>query len=269
MIKRFLKQLNKVLVISVALITFVLPSLYLFVMIFMDNSDLTRVPFQFFPSKFYLGNFFTVFQELPVLVLLCNTLFVCAITCFISGFISIIIGYTIFKVNTKLSKCCVLFLFVLVLLPTEIFVLTWLEYVGYLNLFNTLFALTLPNLVSPFCCLIAYNEIKAIPENVWRSLSLETSSSFCICFKFVFRHCLGNFKSIFVYISMFCWESFMWPLLVNYSLDKLNLTAALTRFMNLHGTNNAVLITASLLFSIPYTILIIPTLIAKKTREDK
>lgn len=231
-------------------------------MLFRSNSDLNSIPFRLLPSELYFGNVSQVFQTLPVAILFFNTLFVCAVTCFISGTISIVVGFCIYYSGPIVSKFSIAFLFALTLLPTESFILIWLEYVGALNLYNTLLALTMPNILSPFCCLISYNQICSIKENVWKSLSLETESRGYVFFHFIIRHCIGKFKIIFVYLCMFCWESFMWPLLTNYSINKLNLTAAITRFMDLHSSNNAVLITASLLFTLPYAIVAFPVIIS-------
>ncbi len=253
-----MKLKNKISHIFIWMLTilfFILPIFITILTTLKSNTEFTMVPRTIIPNEIYLGNFLNVFKKMPFLSLFANTIFLCLASGIISITISIFLGYILAYKEFKGKKLLVLFVILNLIIPTEIYMSTWLKYIGIIGLYNNLLALLLPFLFSSFGILFMWKVFKNIPTNIITILKLECKNDFEIVRRFLITYIFEDLKILFIYLSLFCWESFMWPILVNYSTKKLTLTSGLSQFMGAYYIDMPLLITATLFSTLPYIFL--------------
>lgn len=250
--KKWNKNKTFILITTLYIILFFIPFLIAVLTSFKTNSEFSMVKFQILPQHFTLENYINAIIKIDYLTSLSNTILVSALSTFIVTIISIVIGYTLTFIPFKLKKIIIFILILQIIIPFEIIILPWLDIASRLNLNNTLIILIVPQIISSYGILFMANIFKSIPKNSVKALRMETGNHSKIVRHFILPSSRIHIKVLSLYIILFCWEEFTWPLLVNYSQNKLTLTPTLTRLMSNYVPNYPLYIAASLLITIPF-----------------
>lgn len=150
-------------------------------------------------------------------------------------------------------------IFVLVLsvlmVPGQIFLIPQYRIVQSLGLLDTIPALFLPNLFSAFGTFLLRQFFMSLPKELEEAALLDGCNRFQIFGKIMLPLTKAGIVSLVIFTAKFAWNDFMWPLIVNTSMDKMTLGPALSTLQGQYTTKYPMQMAGAVMAVIPIIVL--------------
>ncbi|MBR1572520.1 MAG: carbohydrate ABC transporter permease [Lachnospiraceae bacterium] len=179
--------------------------------------------FSFLPGGHFLKNFSNVINDakLPILTGLKNSLIVSTCAAVLSCYFSALTAYGLYAYDFKLKKAAVVFILLILVMPTQVSALGFIQLITKINLMDTLFPLFLPSIAAPAVFYFMYSYMQSsLPMELLEAARIDGCSEFKTFNKIVLpimKPALAV-QAIFVFVSN--WNNFFMPALVISSNDK-------------------------------------------------
>jgi putative aldouronate transport system permease protein len=198
-----------------------------------DNSSILRDGYHLFPKVFSLGGYTTVFTfPQRVINAYSVTLFTTVVGTTIGLLCITMAGYVLqrkdFKYRNKLS----FFIYFTTMFGGGL-VPWYILITKYLNLTDSLWALTLPQLMNPFLIILMKSFMRSvIPDEVIESAKMDGANDFTIFYRIVIFLAMPGIATIGLFLAIGYWNDwFMTSMFIN-DTDKYQLQFYLYNFIN-------------------------------------
>lgn len=166
------------------------------------------------PSSPTLENYKTAFSAVPLGGYFANTLIFTLATTAIMLFVTVLAAYAFARLEFK-GKDLVFTLFLaLMMIPTELVVITNYVTVTELDLRNTFAGLILPSVTSVFYIYLLKENFAQVPDELYYAAKVDGTSDFKYLFKVMMPICKPTIVTITILKVIECWNSYVWPRLV-------------------------------------------------------
>ncbi|MBO6154797.1 MAG: carbohydrate ABC transporter permease [Lachnospiraceae bacterium] len=179
--------------------------------------------FSFLPGGHFQKNFLNVINDakLPILIGLKNSLIVSTCAAVLSCYFSALTAYGLYAYDFKLKKAAVVFILLILVMPTQVSALGFIQLITKINLMDTLLPLFLPSIAAPAVFYFMYSYMQSsLPMELLEAARIDGCSEFKTFNKIVLpimKPALAV-QAIFVFVSN--WNNFFMPALVISSNDK-------------------------------------------------
>lgn len=179
--------------------------------------------FSFLPGGHFQKNFLNVINDakLPILTGLKNSLIVSTCAAVLSCYFSALTAYGLYAYDFKLKKAAVVFILLILVMPTQVSALGFIQLITKINLMDTLLPLFLPSIAAPAVFYFMYSYMQSsLPMELLEAARIDGCSEFKTFNKIVLpimKPALAV-QAIFVFVSN--WNNFFMPALVISSNDK-------------------------------------------------
>ena len=153
-----------------------------------------------------------------------------------------------------LTDAYVLVLSVL-MVPGQIFLIPQYRIVQSLGLLDTIPALFLPNLFSAFGTFLLRQFFMSLPKELEEAALLDGCNRFQIFGRIMLPLTKAGIVSLVIFTAKFAWNDFMWPLIVNTSMDKMTLGPALSTLQGQYTTKYPMQMAGAVMAVIPIIVL--------------
>lgn len=200
-------------------ILFISPIILGLLFSFQTEEELMSVPLHLIAENPTLKNFIEVFQKIPLLSYLKNSLIVCAgaITGQIIFADLAAYGFTYFDFPGKK------FLFTLVLgsmmIPGEVVVITNFVTVQNLNLTNTYLGLMITSLIGGTSIFMMRQYYMTLPKDYREAAELDGCGDISFLFRIATPLALPTISSLAIYLFVSIYNAYFWPVLVTNKMD--------------------------------------------------
>lgn len=151
------------------------------------------------------------------------------------------------------------FIFVLLLsvlmVPGQIFLLPQYQLIQKMGLLNTIPALFLPNLFSAFGTFLLRQFFMSMPQELEDAAIVDGCNRFQIFGRIMVPLIQPGIAALTIFTFKFAWNDFMWPLIVNNSMDKLILGPALSTLQGQYTTQYPMQMAGAVLAVIPLVVI--------------
>lgn len=173
------------------------------------NFEQTPVFFTLSPT---FENYAKVFSsDMGLLRYLANTLIFTVITTAIMLAVTILAAFAFSRLEFK-GKNIVFTLFLsLMMIPTELVVITNYVTITNMELRNTFSGLILPSVASVFYIYLLKENFSQIPNELYHAAKVDGTSDFRYLFKVMVPICKPTVITVTVLKVIECWNSFVWP----------------------------------------------------------
>ena len=120
---------------------------------------------------------------------------------------------------------------------------------------NTIFALVFPGLVSAFGTFFLRQAYMGIPNEIAEAAYLDGCTKWQTFTKVLLPLTKSSIAALAIFTAVFAYADLMWPLICNTDLNMMTLSAGLSTLNGQYTTNFPVLMAGSLLAMIPMVIL--------------
>ena len=159
-------------------------------------------------------NYIQAFSDVPLGRYLLNTLIFSVATTAIMLVISILAAYAFARLSFK-GKDLVFTLFLaLMMIPTELVIITNYATATNLELRNTFAGLILPSVMSVFYVYLLKESFSSVSDELYYASKVDGTSDLKYLFKVIIPICKPTVITVTILNIIECWNSYIWPRLV-------------------------------------------------------
>lgn len=217
------------------------------------KDDMYAAPY-LIPVDPTIQNFVDVFNRLPLLFYVCNTLIVAALNIggnIISGCFA---GYSIALLKFKGKGLVVGLLFLSMLVPGETILISQFLIIRNLQLQNNLIGVALPGLVSSMNILLFMNAFKAIPREMIEAAEVDGANVWQRFWRVCVPQVKGTMALVGIFSFMGSWNDFLWPLIVLTDDSHYTLTLGMSRLQGTFVSDPRVVAAGTIIALVPIMI---------------
>ena len=137
--------------------------------------------FSFLPGSSFAKNFNSVIHDakLPVLSGIKNSLIVSACCAILATYFSALTAYGLYAYNFKLKKPAFIFIMLILVMPTQVSAMGFLNVITKLGMINTLYPLILPSVAAPAVFYFMYSYMQSsLPLELVEAARIDGSNEF-------------------------------------------------------------------------------------------
>lgn len=169
---------------------------------------------KFFTLSPTLENYITAFTSVNLGKYFLNTLIFTVFTTLIMMFVTIFAAFAFSRLQFK-GKNLVFALFLsLMMIPSELVVITNFVTITNADLRNTFLGLILPSVASVFYIYLLKENFEQIPDELYKAAKVDGTSDMKYLFKVMIPICSPTIVTILILKVIECWNSFIWPRLI-------------------------------------------------------
>jgi len=175
------------------------------------NSEFTPKLYTLAPT---LENFRTAFSAVPLGDYFLNTLIFTLITTAIMLIVSVLAAFAFARLDFPGKNLAFTFLLSLMMIPSELVVITNFVTVTSLDLRNSFTGLILPSVASVFYIYLLKENFAQIPDELYLAAKVDGTTDMKFLIKVVLPICKPTVITVIILKVIECWNSYVWPRLV-------------------------------------------------------
>jgi multiple sugar transport system permease protein len=178
---------------------------------------------EFIPQLFTLTptvqNYMDAFTQVPLSDYFLNTVIFTLATTALMLVVTVLSAFAFSRMNFK-GRDLVFTLFLsLMMIPSELVVITNFVTITNMNLRNTFLGLILPSVTSVFYIYLLKENFSQIPDELYYAAKVDGTSDLRYLFKVLIPICRPTIITITILKVIECWNSYVWPRLITDNPD--------------------------------------------------
>ena len=173
---------------------------------------------EFIPRLFTLSptleNYGSAFSQVPLGRYFLNTLVFTGITTALMLFVTVLAAFAFSRLRFRGRDLIFTAFLSLMMIPTELVVITNFVTITDLNLRNSFPGLILPSVTSVFYIYLLKENFSQIPDELYYAAKVDGTSDFKYLWKVMIPICQPTIVTITILKVIECWNSFVWPRLI-------------------------------------------------------
>lgn len=206
---------------------------------FKTHGDIMTNKTSFFPKQFTIEGYRVAFTKAPVAKWFINSVITTVLTTLATIFTGTLIGYIFAKFDFKFKDQIFLILIITTMVPAIVTMIPRYLIIQKIGLFNTLGAIIIPRLVTPFSIFLSRQFISDIPDSLCQAALIEGAGPFKIYKDIILPNLGPLIGSITIFTAMSVWNDYLNPLIMLNDMDKMTLPLGLIIFDGQRNANMA------------------------------
>lgn len=233
------------------------PLVWMLMTSFKSNADIRTNRTRFFPEVWTLAGYRTAFAKAPIGQWFLNSILTTGLITLAVIFTSTFLGYLFAKYEFRGKKVLFGLLLATMMVPPQVTMIPRYLMIQDFHLFNTLWALIVPGLVSAFAVYLARQQIADIPDSLCEAAKLDGAGPMRIYWSIILPNIRPAIGSIGIFTAMANWNDYLNPLLMLNDMNKMTLPLGLVFFDTEHTSNLSATMAAAALMMLPMIVLFI------------
>ena len=168
----------------------------------------------FFTLSPTLQNYRDAFTSVPLGRYLLNTVFFAVVTTALMVVVITLSAYAFARMEFRGKNLLFTLFLSLMMIPTELVVITNYATITGLELRNTFTGLILPSVTSVFYIYLLKENFEQVPDELDRAAKVDGTSDFKYLWKVMLPICRPTLVTIIILKVIECWNSYVWPRLI-------------------------------------------------------
>ena len=168
----------------------------------------------FFTLSPTLQNNRDAFTTVPLVGYLLNTLIFALATTAIMVVVSTLAAYAFARLDFRGKNLVFTLFLALMMIPSELVVITNFVTITNMDLRNTFPGLILPSVTSVFYIYLLKENFEQVPDELYRAAKVDGTSDLKYLWKVMIPICRPTIVTIIILKIIECWNSYVWPRLV-------------------------------------------------------
>ena len=232
-----------------------LPLIWMFLSSVKPSKEIIQMPPTFLPANLTFNNFKELFNTLPFMRFLFNSLFVTIISTVVLVLVAALTGFVFAKFKFYGKKIIYSIILMTMMIADEIVVLPLYLMIVRVHLNNTYIALIIPFLVTGFAVFLMRQFISTIPNNLIEAAVIDGASYLQIFYKIIIPLISPALGTLAIFNFIWMWNMLMWPVIAIDSEKMMTLQVAMSRFTSMYLTRYDLSMAAATIATIPILIL--------------
>ena len=168
----------------------------------------------FFTLSPTLQNYRDAFTTVPLVGYLLNTLIFALATTAIMVVVSTLAAYALARLDFRGKNLVFTLFLALMMIPSELVVITNFVTITNMDLRNTFPGLILPSVTSVFYIYLLKENFEQVPDELYRAAKVDGTSDLKYLWKVMIPICRPTIVTIIILKIIECWNSYVWPRLI-------------------------------------------------------
>jgi len=173
---------------------------------------------EFVPQLFTLSptleNYAEAFTAVPLAKYFLNTLIFTVVTTVLMMFVTVFAAFAFSRLQFRGKNFVFVLFLALMMIPSELVVITNYVTITTLDMRNTFSGLILPSVTSVFYIYLLKENFSQIPDELYYAAKVDNTSDLKYLFKVMIPICRPTLITITILKVIECWNSYVWPRLV-------------------------------------------------------
>lgn len=197
------------------------------------SGSLFSKPPSLIPGDMLIENVVNLNESIGIARVLFNSLFVAGTYTILSLFVCTLAAYAFAKFEFK-GRDIIFGIFLLsMMVPYHVTIVPLFKMMASLNWLNSYQALILPNLAYPFAIFLMRQNMLAFPNALLEAGRIDGAGEWKIFFRIVLPSMKPALAATAIFLFMFQWNNFLWPLVAVSTTDMYTLPVALSSLFGL------------------------------------
>ncbi len=250
------RAINRILVYAILIagcVVTLFPFLWMLLASFKTANEVLRVPPTFFPQKWTLQSYITIFSDhkVPLARFYINSIFVSFIRVAATLFTSSLAGFIFAKYRFWGKDFAFGVYLAVMMIPFQIVMIPTYLIIARLRLVDSLWGLIIPALVDAFGIYLMRQFIESIPGELMDAARIDGASEFGIYWNIILPNITAGLATLGIFTFMYTWNDYLWPMIVITSNERRTLPLLLTWYNSTHGARYDLSMAASALVLLP------------------
>lgn len=180
-------------------------------------------------DNFTLQGYRDVFDQLPFLRILGNSIFVSLVSTLLQLLVAFITAYALIHWNYPGKNYIIGFIIVVMIIPSVALIIPNYITISNLGMLNRFSGVIIPNIANAYGIFLMRQYFRNVPKSLIEACRLDGANEFRILWYIYLPICKPAVIVLFVILLVANWNDFHWPMLVLYDPDRLTLPLALVR----------------------------------------
>ncbi len=160
------------------------------------------------------SNYISAFTEVNLVAFFLNTILFTVITTLLMVVVSVLAAYAFSRLNFRGKEIVFTVFLALMMIPSELVVITNFVTITNMNLRNTFTGLILPSVTSVFYIYLLRENFSQIPDNLYLAAKVDGTGDFKYLLRVVLPISKPTIITVIILKVIECWNSFVWPRLI-------------------------------------------------------
>ena len=174
---------------------------------------------RFFTTEPTLDNYVSAFEAVPLGRYFLNTLIFTVATTGLMMLVIIPAAFAFARLEFKGRNAVFALFLSLMMIPTELVIITNYVTIVNWNMRNTYLGLILPSVTSVFYIYLLKENFEAIPDELYQAAKVDGTSDLKYLVKAMIPICQPTVVTIIILKVIECWNSYVWPRLITYDAN--------------------------------------------------
>ena len=174
---------------------------------------------RFFTASPTLENYTSAFEAVPLGRYFLNTLIFTVATTGLMMLVIIPAAFAFARLQFKGRNAVFALFLSLMMIPTELVIITNYVTIVNWNMRNTYLGLILPSVTSVFYIYLLKENFEAIPDELYQAAKVDGTSDLKYLVKVMIPICQPTVVTIIILKVIECWNSYVWPRLITYDAN--------------------------------------------------
>jgi multiple sugar transport system permease protein len=230
------------------------PLLWMLVTSLSTREETNRFP-PGLPSSLHWSNYTQAWTQVPFERWLLNSAIV-SVVCVLSNLVLCsLAGYAFARIAFPGSRVAFVLILATLMVPFQVVMIPDLLIVKYLGLVDSLPALIVPNLATPFGIYLLRQFFVSLPRDLEEAALIDGAGRVRTLFSILLPLMGAPLSTVAVLTFLSTWNDFLWPLVATASPDVMTVQLGLASFQSAHFTNWPVLMAGTLMSQLPVLVL--------------
>lgn len=241
-------------VIGVGVLVAVVPFLWMLSVSFRTERDLFQNPASLIPQTWTLHGYLGVWEQLPFLRLVLNTVIFAGVTTLLTLVLDSLCAYALARMRFRGRNIAFIVVIATLMVPFQVTLIPVFIELFHLGWLNTYQGLIIPRATSAFGIFLLRQSFMSIPTELDEAARIDGAGHFRIYRQVILPLSKPALATVALLNFMALWNDLLWPLIVTSTPEMRTLPAGLTLFGGAHVTDHAVLLAGATISLLPLAI---------------
>ena len=243
-----------ILLAGVAVVVF--PFLWMILTSFKTSGEAMKIPPTIFPEKFVTTAYHTIVSSaIPFGTVYMNTIISTVVTTIVQIAFCSMAGYAFGRIDFPFKNAIFVLILSVLMVPGQIFLIPQYQIIQKMGLLDTIPALFMPNLFSAFGTFLLRQFFMSLPKELEEAAIVDGCGRFRIFGQIMLPLLKPGIVALAIFTIKFAWNDFMWPLIVNTSMEKMTLGPALSTLQGQYTTEYPMQMAGAVLAVVPLIVI--------------
>ena len=243
-----------ILLAGVAVVVF--PFLWMILTSFKTSGEAMKIPPTIFPEKFVTTAYHTIVSSaIPFGTVYMNTIISTVVTTIVQIACCSMAGYAFGRIDFPFKNAIFVLILSVLMVPGQIFLIPQYQIIQKMGLLDTIPALFMPNLFSAFGTFLLRQFFMSLPKELEEAAIVDGCGRFRIFGQIMLPLVKPGIVALAIFTIKFAWNDFMWPLIVNTSMEKMTLGPALSTLQGQYTTEYPMQMAGAVLAVVPLIVI--------------